>query len=159
MKHYLTPESSNVYSVAYDLESMKLEVHFRSGALYTYANVPPDYFATLMSAPSVGKWLMANVKADPMTHTHTHKMVPIAPVLAIEENYRIALLERDTLMQRVNGLLEEVSQLHADEAAMQTRYDAQCQELSLREARISALEAQLEIANAAAEAYASSKVH
>lgn len=84
-----TPESSNVYSFGYDLQTHSLFVRFkasiheggggygkgsdyggghgrgrphRPGALYLYHNVPPELFLAFIDAPSKGNWLWDNIR-------------------------------------------------------------------------------------------------
>ncbi len=54
--------SSNLRSVGYDDGSRMLEVEFRGGGVYQYFRVPPEVFAELMAADSLGRYLNENVK-------------------------------------------------------------------------------------------------
>lgn len=62
-------KSSQVKSVAYHPESKTLEVIFHGsaakpgGSTYRYSDVPPEVHAKMMAAPSVGKFLHAEVKS------------------------------------------------------------------------------------------------
>jgi hypothetical protein len=54
--------SSNIGSIGYDPSSSVLEVEFRSGMVYQYFDVPAHVHEALMSAPSHGEFLNANIK-------------------------------------------------------------------------------------------------
>jgi hypothetical protein len=49
-------KSSNIVSVGYDHASKTLEVEFKSGGVYRYADVTPERHAAMMAAPSVGSF-------------------------------------------------------------------------------------------------------
>lgn len=55
-------ESSNIESVGYDVESRELEVEFKTGAVYSYSDVPPEVAEGLLNAESVGRYFAAHVK-------------------------------------------------------------------------------------------------
>jgi hypothetical protein len=54
--------SSNVQSVGYDGATTVLEVEFANGSVYQYFDVPQVMYDGLLSAPSVGSFLNANIK-------------------------------------------------------------------------------------------------
>lgn len=58
-------ESSNLTSVGYDPATQVLEVEFAKGAVYSYADVPPELYAELMdfkqTGVSVGKFVAQRV--------------------------------------------------------------------------------------------------
>lgn len=54
--------SSNVSAVGYDSNTMTLEVEFKKGDVYQYFNVPHAIHAAMVAAPSVGRYLDANIK-------------------------------------------------------------------------------------------------
>lgn len=54
--------SSNVAEVGYDPETKTLEVAFINGGIYQYFGVPVSIYNGLRVAPSVGRYLDANVK-------------------------------------------------------------------------------------------------
>ena len=54
--------SSNLESVAYDSDSMTLEVEFKHGGIYQYFNVPESIYNGLMNASSHGSYFDLNVK-------------------------------------------------------------------------------------------------
>ena len=57
----MTPvSSSNIASIGY--ENGTLYVSFHHGGKYAYFNVPESVYHALMSAPSHGKYLAANIK-------------------------------------------------------------------------------------------------
>jgi hypothetical protein len=55
-------ESSAVAAVGYDAETSILEVEYRSGAVYRYADVPFRVAEDLWAAPSVGRYLNRHVR-------------------------------------------------------------------------------------------------
>ena len=54
--------SSNVLEVGYDGEAKTLEVEFKGGAVYHYADVPLANYEALLLADSVGSYLAAQIK-------------------------------------------------------------------------------------------------
>lgn len=48
-------ESGALIAIAYDDTGRRLRVRFTDGSTYEYRDVPPDAYATLMSAPSKGQ--------------------------------------------------------------------------------------------------------
>ena len=57
-----TPQSSNVKRYRYDAEEQTLTVEFNHGGTYRYFGVPPETFASLRAAVSVGR-AFAKIKA------------------------------------------------------------------------------------------------
>lgn len=62
--------SSSVVSLGYDPAAKLLEVEFRGGRVYQYADVPPDVYAELTApgtvqdpTPSVGRRFQALIRA------------------------------------------------------------------------------------------------
>lgn len=55
-------DSSNIEAVAYDETTEILSVRFHNGGLYTYDAVDMEVFTSLVSAPSVGKFLNTVIK-------------------------------------------------------------------------------------------------
>jgi hypothetical protein len=49
-------------SVGYDEASGTLEVEFKNGGLYQYADVPADEYAALMLAPSKGTYFGDHIR-------------------------------------------------------------------------------------------------
>ena len=60
--HRIPVVSSNVQSVGYDGPTTVLEVEFTNGSVYQYFDVPQITYDALLSAPSVGSFLAANIK-------------------------------------------------------------------------------------------------
>lgn len=60
---YANVSSSNVSAVGFDDESSTLGVRFTNGAEYNYFGVPRNVFDSLLSAPSVGRFLNQYVKS------------------------------------------------------------------------------------------------
>lgn len=55
-------KSSNVEAYAHDPETGDLQVRYKGGAIYRYANVPPETVEGLAAAESVGSYIAANIK-------------------------------------------------------------------------------------------------
>lgn len=55
-------KSSQVKSVAYHPESKTMEIIFHGGSKYRYADIPLEVHSKMMAAPSVGKFLHAEIK-------------------------------------------------------------------------------------------------
>ena len=53
--------SSTVAAIGYDATTKALEVEFRNGSLYRYADVPAKVYEAVVAAPSVGRALHALV--------------------------------------------------------------------------------------------------
>lgn len=56
--------SSNIAAIGYDEALQTLEVEFKDSAIYQYFNVPLPSYEALMSAPSHGTFLNANIKGQ-----------------------------------------------------------------------------------------------
>jgi hypothetical protein len=56
--------SSNVSEVGYDEGRRILEVLFTTGSIYQYFDVPPQIYAELMRAGSIGQYLNSNIKGN-----------------------------------------------------------------------------------------------
>ncbi|MBC7226279.1 MAG: KTSC domain-containing protein [Thermoflexales bacterium] len=50
-----------INAVRYDEERRLLEVHFNSGRVYCYEDVPPEVFEELLEADSKGQYMRANI--------------------------------------------------------------------------------------------------
>lgn len=59
--------SSAIAAHGYDGASRTLEIQMRGGATYQYSDVPPDVYAKLKGAESLGKFFQANIKGK---YTH-----------------------------------------------------------------------------------------
>ena len=55
-------ESSQVKSVGYDPDSEVLEVEFKGGTVYQYAEVTCKTYADMMNADSIGRFLNTGIK-------------------------------------------------------------------------------------------------
>ena len=62
MAEHIPVKSSNIASAAYDEATKSMEVRFKSGGTYTYAEVPKHVYDGFMSADSHGSFLAAHVK-------------------------------------------------------------------------------------------------
>lgn len=60
--------SSQIDSYGYDADTATLAVKFNNGGTYHYADVPPDVFAEMEQAPSVGSFLHSQIKG---TYSYT----------------------------------------------------------------------------------------
>lgn len=56
--------SSNLSEITYDNHSMVLEVTYKDGSVYTYADVPDYKITELQGATSKGSYLHTNIKND-----------------------------------------------------------------------------------------------
>lgn len=54
--------SSNVAAIGHEPSVNLLRVQYRDGRTYDFEDVSPDKYASLVAAPSKGRWLAANVK-------------------------------------------------------------------------------------------------
>jgi hypothetical protein len=54
--------SSNIAAVGYDETTSTLAVEFKTGKTYEYSEVPPEEFANLIGASSVGSYFINNIK-------------------------------------------------------------------------------------------------
>ncbi|WP_344204933.1 KTSC domain-containing protein [Nonomuraea bangladeshensis] len=54
--------SSNLDSVGYDALTQTLEIRFKNGSIYQYADVPLHVHLELMNAPSKGQFLARTIK-------------------------------------------------------------------------------------------------
>lgn len=57
-----TPRSSDIEQIAYDAETMDLEVTFNSGGVYTYSGVDASTWRAFARAPSKGSFLNRQIK-------------------------------------------------------------------------------------------------
>jgi hypothetical protein len=55
--------SSHVAEIGYDPEKSELHVKYQTGKTHVYERVPPETASIVMSAPSIGKALHAEVKS------------------------------------------------------------------------------------------------
>jgi hypothetical protein len=54
--------SSSLRSIGYDAATSTLEVEFRNGSVYRYANVPTELWTRFRRAPSMGKFFQDHVR-------------------------------------------------------------------------------------------------
>jgi hypothetical protein len=67
MKHNRVPvTSSRIVSVGYEADTRKLQVEFKGGRVYEYADVPPEIYTRLLEA---------NADKDQSLGIHFHKLV------------------------------------------------------------------------------------
>lgn len=55
-------ESTDLASVGYDERRHVLEIEFRSGGIYRYAEVPKETFSGLMASESKGRYFAAHIR-------------------------------------------------------------------------------------------------
>lgn len=55
-------DSSVLIAVGYDEANRILKAHFRNGRTYYYLAVPPEVYQSLLTAPSLGKYLNEAIK-------------------------------------------------------------------------------------------------
>lgn len=53
-----------IRSIGHDPETNTLEVEFKSGGTYQYQGVSADEHGSLITAPSVGKYFLQNIKGN-----------------------------------------------------------------------------------------------
>lgn len=56
--------SSNIAAIKYNDNEQVLAVKFNNSTIYHYFGVPSYHFDNLLDAPSVGKYLNANIKGS-----------------------------------------------------------------------------------------------
>lgn len=56
--------SSSVNAVGYDPDTRMLEIEFRGGRIYRYADVPPQVHAAMMAAGSIGRFVNNNIRGQ-----------------------------------------------------------------------------------------------
>lgn len=61
-------ESSQIHAVGYDADTKTLRIHFKSGGVYDYSDVPPTLHQELLAAKSVGSFFHHKVRGF-----YTHK--------------------------------------------------------------------------------------
>lgn len=71
-------KSTQVQSITYDPATKVLSVIFkRTPAIYDYQDFPPEKWAELQQAPSIGSWLYHNVtKGDPPPYRFNKTAIP-----------------------------------------------------------------------------------
>jgi KTSC domain-containing protein len=55
-------KSSNLASAAYNAENETLAITFKSGATYTYSDVPETVYENLLSAASPGSYFASDIR-------------------------------------------------------------------------------------------------
>jgi hypothetical protein len=61
MKHQ-SVKSSNIASIAYDDASRELEIKFKDGGTYRYADVEPRTHQQMLNASSIGSFFHQHIK-------------------------------------------------------------------------------------------------
>lgn len=57
-------ESSQIKSVGYNEATHNLDIEFKSGGIYRYANVPREVHQALVTAPSIGSYFYKHIKPN-----------------------------------------------------------------------------------------------
>ena len=55
-------KSSNIVSLGYDEDKEVLEVEYIRSGVYRYFNVPKKLYERALKAPSIGKFIWANIR-------------------------------------------------------------------------------------------------
>ncbi len=55
-------ESSLISATQYDAEAQRLRIKFKSGTTHSYDGVSPEEYEAMVSAPSVGRHFLTNIK-------------------------------------------------------------------------------------------------
>jgi hypothetical protein len=58
----LPVKSSNIAAIGYDSASKTLEVEFKTGAAYSYSDVPPSVARSFRKAQSIGGYFSSKIK-------------------------------------------------------------------------------------------------
>lgn len=61
------PKSSRINKIGYDAEKRELQIEFKGGNLYAYADVPPEKHAAFIAAESIGSYFAAHIQHEHMT--------------------------------------------------------------------------------------------
>ena len=61
-------ESSNILAIGYNPTTLELQVKFKAGTTYSYANVEPAVHEQIMNAESVGSAFSKLIKVDPVKY-------------------------------------------------------------------------------------------
>lgn len=81
-------QSSDIAAMGYDPSSFELQIQFTNGRIYSYATVPPELYAGLVSAPSKGSFFAQFVKKFPGLYPYTridlNGQPPVLPGVAQE---------------------------------------------------------------------------
>ncbi len=62
-----TPESSQISSIGYDVDTRIFEIVYKNGSKYHYKNVKPELWEEAQTAISIGKFCAANIKPHEFT--------------------------------------------------------------------------------------------
>lgn len=57
--------SSDIAAMGFDPVMNELQIQFRTGRIYSYANVPQDLYNSLVTAPSIGSFFAQFIKKFP----------------------------------------------------------------------------------------------
>lgn len=75
--------SSNIVSVGYDLTTAELEIEFKGGGLYRYADVPPGDYQQFIWSESLGRHFAAHIRGK----FDCHKVVMLPALIAGEPTH------------------------------------------------------------------------
>lgn len=55
-------DSSQIETVAHDVDAQRMEISFKTGSVYVYDNVTSEIVAEMLASESVGKYFGVNIK-------------------------------------------------------------------------------------------------
>lgn len=73
-------KSSNIVGVGFDPDTSELEIEFKGGGLYRYADVPADAYAEFILSESLGRHFAQHIKPN-----YECRKVVLLPVLVAGE--------------------------------------------------------------------------
>lgn len=63
MRHIIA-KSSNIQAIDYNEDESSLSVEFKNGSIYKYFDVPDDIPTSMITASSVGRFFIQNIKSN-----------------------------------------------------------------------------------------------
>lgn len=57
--------SSDIAAMGFDPVMNEMQIQFRTGRIYSYANIPQDLYNSLVTAPSIGSFFATFIKKFP----------------------------------------------------------------------------------------------
>lgn len=100
------PASTNITRSAYDEDTQRLRIEFRSGHQYDYSPIPPGLRQEMLAADSVGKFFAQRIK--PLDRTFAARQV--AAPSGVPE---VPTTEADDLAQRLQDSIDEYKARYA----------------------------------------------
>lgn len=62
MAETFLPSSTNIDQVTYDRETREMQITFKDGRAYSYANVPNEVYLAFQHAPSAGQFFYRQIR-------------------------------------------------------------------------------------------------